>query len=64
MLKKIINGIKSSFATVGSKRQLYEANKELRKYPMFYSKRTIVNVNLVPAMQAGWFMTIVYSVEI
>lgn len=31
MLKKIINSIKSSFATVCSKRQLYEANKELAK---------------------------------
>ena len=31
MLKKIINSIKTSFATVCSKRQLYEANKELAK---------------------------------
>ena len=31
MLEKIISSIKSSFATVCSKRQLYEANKELAK---------------------------------
>ena len=41
-----------------------DANDQLREYQVYYPKRRIINVNLVPAVQAGWFMTIVYSVEV
>ena len=40
------------------------ANNWLRQYKQLYPKREIINVNMCSAEPAGWFMTIVYKVEI
>lgn len=40
------------------------ANTQLRAYQQKYPKRKIINVNMTPADPAGWFMTIVYEVEV
>lgn len=41
-----------------------EANTWLREWQLIYPKRKIININMVPADPAGWFMTLVYEMEV
>ena len=42
-----------------------KANELLRSYPKLYPKRKIVNISMAPIeYPGGWFMTIVYEVDI
>lgn len=41
-----------------------DANLTLRAWQQTNPKRHIINVNTSPAPQEGWFMTIVYEVEV
>ena len=41
-----------------------EANTWLRAYQQKYPKRKIINISTTPWDPEGWFMTIVYEVEV
>lgn len=42
-----------------------KANELLRSYPQLYPKRKIINISMTPIeYPGGWFMTIVYEVDI
>ena len=42
-----------------------DANEKLRAYQRNNPKRKIVNISMIPAeFPAGWFMTIMYEVDI